>query len=403
MKRVIFTLLFAFSAQVLASAPNLDGFNKRFKVERDDNGQMLAIKMKMFSSKFRLKPYFQQIATMVKEEIQSRRQKDVDYNAEVDAFIEQLSLEAKTADDQEAVAAIEESIRNLHNTNIEASMQKVFKGEVFKKFEKDLRDVLRNFSLSILANPNDGRFFYRRNVTYEVVRMALDFAKKKFSHIPLLNIASFVIVEVHNMLLEQRLYHQNMLLHYLSNFSESELGMTKAEIDHIYSSIYESRIAATAYMESNMAVNNWDFYGTDKYFTMLRTVNNRIRREAGTYVLAARYNFGFLEVKEEGKRLVKNALVNKHMLSRKMSTAWDYEKPKRIQRNRMLMQLGQLGIGFVPYVPSFIKNLAHQFLNSMYVEQRRWEGALFGYFESQGNHVMAKKVHRQIMNPYLLY
>ncbi len=124
---------------------------------------------------------------------------------------------------------------------------------VLKKFEFDLRDALKMLDLSIIANPNDARYFYRKNVTYEVVNRALNFAKKKFDNVPILNLVSFVIVKVHDLVLEQRTFHQNMLLHYLQNFTPEELGLSKKEADTVFSSIYESRIAPINFGESNRA------------------------------------------------------------------------------------------------------------------------------------------------------
>jgi hypothetical protein len=403
----MFKLVLALSTllmfQTFASATeSLEGFQKRFKIVRENDGAVKGVKMKMFNPKFSVKPYFDHVVTMVKKELERRKNKSYDFNSEVDTFVSQLRLATKSSDEDQAVDAIEEALRDVHTFGLEKTFKEIQTKGVLAKFEKDLRDVLMNFSLTIIARTEDSRFFYRRNVTYEVVRRAVDFARKRFDNVPVLSLISYVMVEVHDMIMEQRIFHQNMLLHYLSNFDAKDLGLTKKDADLIYSSIFESRIAATNFMESNRAAANWDFYGTDKFFVMLRTVNTRLRRQASTLNVEKRLNWAFIEVTEDGKRLIKNGLINKHMLSGKMATAYDFAKPQRIQRERFLMQLGQMGLGFIP-IPGFIKNIARQFLNSMYVEQRRLEGALVGHFETTGNAVMLKNIKEQSMNPYLMF
>src|SRR5690606_10618211 len=121
--------------------------------------------------------------------------------------------------------------------------------------------ALFKFDLAVVASPMDAKYFYRRNVTYEVVTRALNFAKKKFDSVPLLNLASFMIVKVHDLVLEQRLYHQYMLMHYLENAGAKEIGLTDKEIDRVYSSVFEARIQAINFQESKRAAANWDKYG----------------------------------------------------------------------------------------------------------------------------------------------
>ena len=118
------------------------------------------------------------------------------------------------------------TLRNLPTIDVEKSFTLAQSKGVLAAFEKDFRDIFFKFDLAMVAAVDDPKYFYRRNVTYEVVRRALDFAKKRFDNIPILNLVTFIIVQVHDMIIEQRTFHQNMLLHYLQNH-EGELNFKK--------------------------------------------------------------------------------------------------------------------------------------------------------------------------------
>lgn len=409
MKRTwIALLLLVLSLQAFAAGTpaimSMDGFHKRFNIVRDDNGEVTAIKMKFFTQKFSIRPYLMQIKNDLKAEIarMQSQNKSVTEN-EINALVDELIAGSeKSAETEENVYVLKDSLLNLTSINVDESFTEVQKHEVLKKFEFDLKKALKMLDLAIIADPTDARFFYRKNVTYEVVKQAINFAKKKFDSIPVLNLAAFIIVKVHDLVLEQRLFHQNMLLHYLNNF-ETKLGMSESEVNRVFSSIYESRIGVTGYGESNSAAQNWEHYGLDKFYAMVRTGNTRIRNaDFGTDTLGPKYNFGFIEVKEDGERLVKNLINNKHMFSSKMATAYNYDKPNQVKRFRSLLNLGQVGLGFLP-IPGWIKSNVERFVESYYVDQKRTEGALVGFFESTGNTEMFNAILKQNINPYLVY
>ena len=394
----VFALLLTFSATQSAFAQDpLTGLHKRFKI--DKSGDNVVIKMKLFNSQFKIAPYLKQIKNDLKDQIERMTQKDG--QQEIDDLIAWLD-DGDFKNDAESIYTIRRSLENLPHMNWDALFNGADGQGVFKQFEKDLQDVMNNFSLTIVANSSDARFFYRRNVTYEVVTKALEFAKKRFDSIPVLNLASYIIVKVHDLIIEQRTFHQNMLLHYLENFPEEKLGLTKAQVDKIFSSIYESRISALNYWESNSAVQNWASYGLDKFYAMVRMANNKIRRGANHYdSVNNRYNFAFVEVVENGERVVKNLIHNQHSFSSKSATAYNYDKPLQVKRNRALLNLAQVGLGLIP-IPGWIKSQVDGFINSLYREQQRLEGALIAYFDTQNNQVMKDKIFQQILNPFIV-
>jgi len=393
-------LLALFSLSSFSQA-NLDGYNKRFKIIKDADGKVTYVKMNFLTKGFSIMPYVNQIKDDIKAEITRMRSKS--YDQELDLFLDELAQGSeKSVELEENIFAIRDSLKNLDNIKVDQVFSDLEKGGVLQKFKEELKAALDKYSLAVIASTEDPRYFYKRNVTYEVVTRALEFAKNRFSDIPLLNLASFVIVKVHDLVLEQRLFHQNMLLHYLQNSNETELGLTVEEADKVFSSIYESRISAINYRESNQAAANWAKYGLNKFYASVRMANNKLRRSARTMSAVKRYNFAFFEAKIDGERLVKNLVHQKHSWSSKMATAYNYEKPNKVKRFRSLLNLGQVGLGFLP-IPSWLKGQAEGFIESYYVEQKRLEGALVGYFESNSNMVMATAVKEQMINPYILF
>jgi hypothetical protein len=403
MKKIILGLMLALSVFSAQADSGMESFNKRFKLIKGESGEVKGIKMKLFAQKFSIRPYVKQIVDDVKAEIARMQSKDGIHEAELTEFIQILSEgEFNHKSDVDHPYYVERALRNLKDVDIDSAVDKVWTSGVLQRFEKELSDALFKFDLGMIAALDDSRYFYRRNVTYEVVTRLLNFAKKKFDNIPLLNVASFVIVKVHDLILEQRLFHQNMLLFYLENYSETELGLTKQEADHSFSSIYESRISAMNLPGSRTAIANWDHYGTDQFYTMVRSANTALRNESAGYSkVHGKLNFGFALVEEDGKRVIKNLVNKKFMFSRKLANSFYPDEPSRVARFRSLLNLGQVALSFIP-ISGNIKAQVDSFIESFYVEQKRTEGALFGYFEANGDLEMTKIIQKQLINPYIL-
>jgi hypothetical protein len=395
----------AFAATSSAqSGMTMDGFNKRFKIVKNDQGEVTAVRMN-FLSKFSLKPYLVQIKNDLKEEIARMRSNDKSVtNAELDALVDELIASSDKSDEaRENAYVVRDSLVNLPTINVEESFAEVMKHDVLRKFEFELKDALKMLDLRIVANPTDARYFYRKTVTYEVVTRALNFAKKRLGSIPVLNLASFIIVKVHDLVVEQRQFHQNMLLHYLENF-ETKLGMSATDVNKVFSSVYESRIGVTGFGESRRAAATWNDYGINKFFASVRAGNNKIRQatQYGTMSRSDKLNFSFVDATLEGKKVVLNLVNNQHMFSGKMGVAYYYDQPNKVKRFRSLLNLGQVGLGFLP-IPGWIKSAVNTFAESFYVAQKTAEGALVGHFESTRNTKMMKAIVKQNINPYLVF
>jgi hypothetical protein len=387
-------LAFAFSTQVFA----VQTFEKRFKIVRDQDGKVVTIKEPSLFTKFSIKPYIKYIKENLKTEQALMKQKG-DYDASIEELLAPEFME-KGDKSSDNIGYVVNSMRQIEGLDIDGIFNSPEFQEVIVKFEKKLGDAISYIDPTVIAKPDNSRFFYKRHVTYQAVKWALDFAKKRLSTIPLLNTASYVLVEVERMVRERRLYHQNMLLHYLEMFPESELGFTKAEADQIFSSVYEAQIPWFAKWESDAATGNWAKYGTNKFYTGFRGATSRLRSNRYRYSsMDQRLNYAFQEVVDNGEDQIVNLIDSEAMFNGKPAVAYVVSSPNKIARKRMILQLAGLGVSFLP-LPNFIKDLASKYMKSHYEKQKITEGALFAHFEIQGNKEMQQDLKRQYMNPF---
>lgn len=395
MKRISCLLaVVLFSSQVLGSAT----FEKRFKIVRDDQGRVVSVKEPGLKVSFSIAPYLQQIKENLKQEQLLMKQKG-DYDAEIEELLIS-DIEDKGDKSSENIAYVVRSLRALENIDVEGVFNAPEFKNVISAYEKKMSDAISYLDPTIIAKPDNSRFFYKRHVTYQVVTWGLNFAKKRLSSIPILNTASYVLVEVERMIRERRLYHQNMLLHYLELFSETDLGFTKVEADEIFSSIYESQIPWYAKWESDSAANNWESYGANKFYTNFRAGTSKLRANSRRYSsIDTRLNFAFQEVVADGEEQIVNLVNKESMFNSKPGVAFIKSSPAKVRRKRMVLQLAGLGVSFLP-LPDFIKNIAASYMKSFYEDQKITEGALFAHFEVEADREMQIELKKQYLNPF---
>ena len=412
MARFILTLILLVSVSVPAFAQNLalEGFNKRFTLVKNAEGKVTAIKLKTAVTRFTIRPLLEQIKSdLLGEQRSFAALSAYEKEAEIQGLLSDLGLEAQGLFDtpgSEEGEKIRESILNVKNINVEEAFLELNKTSFWKEFETKLNEAFLFVDPTIVANLDDARFFYKRQVTFKVVNWALNEAKKRFSQIPVLNLASFVIVRVHDMMMDQRHFHHNMLLHYFETIPEHQLGMTKEEVDHAVSSIYEYRIGVSNIFESNRAVRDWSNYGMNTFYTYVRTGNTKIKGwSAPNHQLGfqeiKKLNFAFAQVKEGGVKKIYHLHANSHMFSQKPSLAFDFAKPQKVKRNRALLNIAGLAMGYIR-VSSWVKSSVVSFIHSIYIEQVRLEGALVGHFESTDDPDMIRRVYAQRANFYIV-
>lgn len=402
-------LLSSFS--LFAQDAALDGFNSRFSLVKDPSGKVIALRLKKVVARFSIKPFIEQLKNDLKLEQQNAtlmsdsEQEEIINEALFDAGLNPFMM---NSDGYEEALRTKESFLNIKNINVDAAFTELNQADFWNEFEAKMNEAFLYIDPTILTYHDDARFFYKRQIVYKVVVWALEQAKKRFSNVPVLNIASFIIVRVHDMMMEQRHFHHNMLLHYFENIPESKFGMTKEEVDRAIASIYEYRIDATNVIESNRAARDWLNYGWANFYAQVRSGTGKIRSwESGLssvyFQNVKRLNFAFAEVsdKEKNTRKIYHLHLNAHQYSKKPALAYDYTNPKRVKQIRSILNLAGVALGFVQ-MPGWIKGRVEGFMKSFYVEQVRMEGALVPFFEMSNNNLMAKNIYGQRANFYIV-
>ncbi|GAB4419984.1 MAG: hypothetical protein OHK0056_30330 [Bacteriovoracaceae bacterium] len=390
-------LVFCLFSSSLFASDKIESFNKRFQVVKQD-GKAIMIKDRSLKFTFSITPYLSMIKSWIEQE-QLRMDSKADYTAEIAAMLEADQME-KGAYSNEQVPIVVEALKSLKGLDTNLIFNDPEFLSFFKKFELDLNDALSKLDPFVVAHLDDSKFFYTKRLTYQVVTMALNMAKKQFSQVALLNTASFILVEVERMIREKRLFHQNMLLHYLENIPEAELGLTHSEANRAFSSIYESRIQWFAFWESRAARDNWEKFGTEKFYASIRTANSRLRQFQTTYdSVGERLNYAFQKVQIDGEEAIINLYDSQDMFNSSPAISMYTNNVGKIARKRALLQLAQLGMSFVS-LPSWIKSPVESYLKSHYQNQRLTEGALYAYFETQNDQQGMDSVKMIYQNPF---
>ncbi len=384
-------------------AKSAQGFQKRFKIVRDDSGKLIGIRDASLSVKFDVRPYVEMIREQLKHEQQLMKAQGLSsYEENVRASLyEDIPNEFTNSYEYELyVQKTVDSLKELAALNVDLVFSNPVFNEIVSLYSKKLEDAILLLDPTMISMPSNSSYFYTKNVSYKIVTWALDFARKRLSSVPILNTISYVIVQVEKKITERRTYHQNMLLHYLENFNEADLGLTHDEVNLIWSSVYESRIPWFAFWESSNAKANWNKYGVNYFYSNFRQATNKLRASTKYYnEIYSRLNYAFNDVNYNGEKVIVNLFNNEGIFHARPAIAFNYDRPTQIARKRMLFNLAGLGLSFLP-VSDFIKSNVSSFLKSYYENQRLTEGALFAHFETLNDSKSMNSLKNQYMNPF---
>lgn len=405
---LLLVFLLVFQSHVFSQ--DLTDFQSRFKFVRDNEGSLIEVRDRSLTMNIGIKDFLKGIKTLAQDFQSSSQRSGVDYQVQMatDLILENIENSNSSASRSSEMndvpllrPHIEKSLKNIVEMDINSLFKDPKVEKFIQNFEKDLQKAWSLWGLNLIARPQDSQFFYKRNVTYEVVKIALNLAKNQFSQIPVLNLVSYVVVEYEKLVTSRRTYHQNMFLHYLENYDHSELGLTKKEADHIFSSIYESRLSLVDFMLSQNLKNSWESYGTDQFYNRIRQANRYlILRPEAFDELGERINFAFQVAVINDEKVILNLFDKAHMFSGKAAISYYFDQPHKVQLTRALTRLAQVGMGFIS-MPGWVKSFANQILDSSYKEHSLTEGALNAYFLSQNENNLAKSIQKQSLNPFL--
>ncbi len=384
-----------------------ESFNNRFKIVRSDDGVLEKIKSSTILTTFNFSYILKEIKKELQDE-QKRMEQKSNYRNEVKELLFSDDFSFGTLDRRESRNKKDQNVKNtldsleaLYDVDLDAIYANPNFKKVVKEFEAKLIDNFKILDIATVANAQNGAYFYRITVNYQFLTWGLNWSRKKFTSLPVLNVVSYILTSLEKAFREQRSFNQNMLLYYIENHPAETLGLTDKEADLTISSIYESKIPWYGLFESRRARASWDLYGVDKFFKSIRAVNSGFRSMGPLYDdVRDRINFAFQNVTYKGQDVIVNLYDRDHGYTKNLAIAYYYDSPFKIKRRRQIIQAARLGLKFLP-VAKFIKNSVDGFLSSMYVLQRQREGALVGYFENHGDFVMAKHISRCTSNIFL--
>jgi hypothetical protein len=398
--RCLILLSLSLNAFALDQEKLVSAFHERFEVVKE-NGKTQRVLDRFIQPKFDIRPYVQFIKNSLIEE-QKRMASKSTYEAEIQSMVGDISVMDKGREIKYAPIVID-SLREIKDLDVERVFNDPKFVQVINYFQGRINEGLALIGLNVIAELNNPSFFYKRNVTYEAVKLGLNLAKRVASNVPVLNTATYVLVEVERLIRERRHFHQNMVMHYLENLKPEKLNMTHDEVSLVWSSIYESQIPWFGKWESDSARANWTQYGTNKFYTFWRMGTSRLRQWRSNYVeVGNRINFAFNRaVDRKNNPVIINLFDTENSLSSKPAIAYYENSPQRVLRMRFVYTIAELGLSFVP-IPQFIKDLGSGFLKSQYKAHRITEGALYAHFETQGNQEMMDQIMAQNLNPFEL-
>ncbi len=91
MIRSLALMALALTMSLSAIAADSAGFNKRFQLVKNDEGKVIAIRLRVISQRFTLKPFIEQIKNDILEgQRRLRRQGFMGLEAEVDSMLESM-------------------------------------------------------------------------------------------------------------------------------------------------------------------------------------------------------------------------------------------------------------------------------------------------------------------------
>jgi hypothetical protein len=316
---------------------------------------------------------------------------------------ESLVLELDSLVDNEWPRAYRQHLTNAIKALQDLDAEATFNDNGFKRVMAKFEEQLKGNSpyYKVMAAPNNPTYYYQRAVLQQVVKQVIKYAQKTLGQVPVLSVVSFVVERAGIMIEQRRTFHQNMMLHYLENFTPDQLTLSEKEAALVKSSIYESRIPYNAIWMSNYARKHWNDYGRISFQNVTLGCDATLRRTSKIfYSESSRLNYAFAATTEKNQKKIVNLVDPQFMFSKKPATAYYYAKPKKVEQQRRLLRLGQLGLRFLTLPPGIV-NAVESFLQSMYVNQIKTEGAMYGYFESNGNAEGTVRLKSQAINPLI--
>jgi hypothetical protein len=94
---------------------------------------------------------------------------------------------------------------------------------------------------------------------------------------------------------------------------------------------------------------------------------------------------------------IKNLAVDKGLFRSSAATAYNFDRPDFVKHKRYSLIAAKTGSSFIPLPGAGF--LTRKLLNSMFENQRRSEGFLYGQLVVNGDYALAKEIRETSANP----
>ena len=153
MRNLMMLVLLAMSASAFAS--DLKGFDARFGLVKNDEGKVIAIRLKKAITKFTIRPFIEQIKSDLMNEQHSFAAKSLaQKEQQIDEMLFSMGLNPydKNSTGEEEAQRIKESLLNLPNIDVEAAFNEMGNNDFWEEFERKLKEAMMYIDPSILTS-----------------------------------------------------------------------------------------------------------------------------------------------------------------------------------------------------------------------------------------------------------
>lgn len=383
-------------------AQSLDQFHRRYTLERNSSGALIKIidnditlAVENFSLGDEIHKLTLLIQTMNKDN-SNRTQSEIKHDLK-------NVLEDLSNNKEDYIPIIDE----LTSIIAELPSSKLWNSDhasgVYRKLEQNWKDEVKNGSFSIIANLEDKYYFYKINLHNQLMSGVISLAKSVVPGGAALNAVTYIIKRFSSFVEDSKVYHQNILLQYLTSFSYEDLGMTEQERNLAISSVMEAKTKWFDVFSLFRVKKNWEYFGVKKIQKEQKKAWKRLSKHRDKYSYVGDsigtyfYNVGF----KKGNNGIVNLLKGKFLFISRPSVTWIKERPNYVFTKRLAYELAKFTVSVIPV--KFVSSIFNPLINSFHKTQIKQEGNLLGYYESWGNDEMKKVMLKQSINPILIH
>lgn len=378
---ILFIAIASFSA---FSAGNLESYKKRFRVIRDEEGRALRIIDRSLHTRLSFTKFSQTYHGWFISEESNLLAGSQFLNIEAEIESRELSRQLTLILDQ---------VKKYKLENIIA-------GNSFKRVNTFLKGEFKKVStvgFRTVSNLENTTFFFQNKHYKKISLSAKKEAQKFFPKEHDEKVVQFLIERYIGFLKDSRTYHQSILLHYLTNYSSSELGLSKQEIGMAMSSILEGDIKIHNIFSRRRLKKNWETYGQNKLKEIASESMKKVIKFRDIYEHTPYFaNPYFARTKmKRGEEVWINPYFQNKALDNSPSLSFDYARPEYVYKKRRYFELlifSQVQSGGAGKIKKYFSDLKYR-------RQMLKEGMLYGFYESRGDDEMMKKLLKQSLNP----